>query len=75
MWHLYTEINQYGIERQKLLLGEQKRERILLSDGRLSSARQWLRTTGEWLVDQLAILGKNQVCVDNEPVCDIPFAA
>jgi hypothetical protein len=75
MQHLYTEINRYGIERQNLLLGKQQRERILLSDGRLSGARQWLHTAGEWLVDQLAILGQNQLCVDNEPFCDVPFAA
>jgi hypothetical protein len=72
MWHLYTEINRYGIERQKLLLGEAQRERIVLRDGGLSDARQWLRTAGEWLVDQLAFLGQSQPCFDNEPACYMP---
>ena len=75
MYHLYTEINQYGLERQKLLLGEQRPERISLSDGRMLNPGQWLHRATEWLVDQLAFVGKSLPCVDNDLACDIPFTA
>ena len=74
MQHLYTEINGYGIERQNLLLGEERRELPSLRDGRAIGAREWLDRATGWLVDQLSYLGKNLPCIDNELACDMQFA-
>ncbi len=73
MHRLYTEINWYGIERQNLLRGEQRRERISLNDGVPLDTGRWIHQATEWLVDQLAYIGKSLPCVDNELVCDLQF--
>ena len=71
MNRLYTEINGYGLERQEQLRGEQRRERISLSDGRWLDARQWFQRASNWLVDQLAYVGNSLPCIDNELACDM----
>jgi hypothetical protein len=71
MQHLYTESLQYGLERQKTLRGEQRHELASLSDGRRTGASELLHRAASWLVDQLAALGQNLPCVDNELACDV----
>ena len=73
MRRLYTETNWYGVERQKSLLGKQRLERFSLSDGRLFNPGPWFYRATEWLVDQLALVGKNLPCVDNDLACDMQF--
>jgi hypothetical protein len=73
MQHLFTGNLRYGLERQKMLQGEERRERLSLSDGRWPDARQWFHGAGEWLVDQLAYVGQHLPCIDNELACDTQF--
>jgi hypothetical protein len=73
MHRLHIETNWYGLERQRQLLGEQRRERVSLSDGWSNSVRQWGRRAAEWLTEQLAYVGKSLPCLDNDLACDMQF--
>ena len=73
MYHLYTDITMYGVERQKRLQGERRPEKFSLKDGRALHSSQWLHKAAEWLEDQLAFAGKNLPCIDNDLACDMQF--
>lgn len=73
MQRLYTEVNGYGLERQKSLIGERRRERIYLGDGAALNLGRWFHRASEWLVDHLAFIGKNLPCIDNDLACDMQF--
>jgi hypothetical protein len=75
MHRLYTETFQYQSERHQALSKGQKSEHLNLSDGRWFEVRQWIDRAGEWLVDQLAVLGQNLPCLDNELACDLNLSA
>jgi hypothetical protein len=74
MHRLYTETFESDLEKYARLRREERRERLSLSDGRRPGVGQWAQKATEWIVNQLAILGQNTPCIDNEPACELPLA-
>jgi hypothetical protein len=75
MHRLYTEANQYGLERQRSLKGLSRRELATLRNGRLFDAGEWFAKAGKWLFDQLAYLGSKSPCFEYDLACEAQFMA
>ena len=71
MQRLYTESLAYGLERQRQLQGERRRELPSLSDGHRLTVSQWLDRATEWVADQLEYLGKHVQCLEDELACGL----